>query len=134
MELPLKGGCACGAVRYECSAMPLGMGNCHCRDCQYASGTSHSSVLSVPARAVSIKGEPQYFETVSNAGVTVRRGFCKKCGSPLFSMSEAGEEFMAIKAASLDDPTCFEPSIDTWTSSAQPWCVFSPTTQKLQRA
>lgn len=29
--LPFFGGCACGAVRYECMAPPLRMVNCHCR-------------------------------------------------------------------------------------------------------
>ncbi len=32
------GGCLCGAVRDECSADALFMGNCHCRDCQKANG------------------------------------------------------------------------------------------------
>jgi hypothetical protein len=34
MPAPFSGGCACGAIRYECSAEPIVMGNCHCRDCQ----------------------------------------------------------------------------------------------------
>ena len=29
--MPFAGGCACGAIRYECSAEPLFMGNCHCQ-------------------------------------------------------------------------------------------------------
>ena len=33
MAVPFTGGCACGAIRYECTAEPLYMGNCHCRDC-----------------------------------------------------------------------------------------------------
>ena len=34
MPASFSGGCACGAIRYECSAAPLMMLNCHCRDCQ----------------------------------------------------------------------------------------------------
>jgi hypothetical protein len=49
MTAPFTGGCACGAVRYECTAEPLGSINCHCRDCQRASGTAYASVLRVPA-------------------------------------------------------------------------------------
>ena len=40
MAAPFTGGCACGAVRYECSAEPLMMGNCHCRDFLRATGVS----------------------------------------------------------------------------------------------
>ena len=30
MDLPFGGGCACGAIRYECAGAPRYMGNCHC--------------------------------------------------------------------------------------------------------
>jgi hypothetical protein len=36
MATRFTGGCLGGAVRYECSADPLFMGNRHCRDCQKA--------------------------------------------------------------------------------------------------
>ena len=38
MNVPFGGGCACGAIRYECAGAPRYMGNCHCRDCQQATG------------------------------------------------------------------------------------------------
>jgi hypothetical protein len=48
------GGCACGAIRYECAAEPIVMFNCHCRDCQRASGGPYSAVVYVPAKAFKI--------------------------------------------------------------------------------
>jgi len=41
MSTSLTGGCQCGAVRYECSVEPLFTGNCHCRDCQKATGGAY---------------------------------------------------------------------------------------------
>ena len=35
------GGCLCGAVRYSLANAPVGTGQCHCKDCQRASGTGH---------------------------------------------------------------------------------------------
>jgi hypothetical protein len=37
-KLPFTGGCVCGAIRYECSAAPIMMFKCHCRDCQQVTG------------------------------------------------------------------------------------------------
>ncbi len=51
------GGCMCGAVRYECSAAPMFMGNCHCRDCQRASGGGYAPAIGVPRSAVKITGD-----------------------------------------------------------------------------
>ena len=56
MPTPFTGGCACGAIRYECSADPILSLNCHCRDCQRASGSPFATVLLVPQDAVKITG------------------------------------------------------------------------------
>jgi hypothetical protein len=45
MPQKLSGGCACSAIRYECDADPVIMMNCHCRDCQKASGSAYAVSL-----------------------------------------------------------------------------------------
>ena len=54
MEIPFTGGCACAAIRYECLALPLRMVNCHCRDCQIASGSAYSPTLIMARSAVKL--------------------------------------------------------------------------------
>jgi len=44
-----SGGCECGAIRYECSAEPIVMFNCHCRACQQISGGPDVPVVLLPA-------------------------------------------------------------------------------------
>lgn len=40
VSVPFTGGCACGAIRSDCSAAPLLVWKCHCRDCQRATGSA----------------------------------------------------------------------------------------------
>jgi hypothetical protein len=129
----LTGACACGAVRYECSATPVVCANCHCRDCQRSSGGAFVPTVVVPAAALVVKGEPRYHTVVRENGALVRRAFCGDCGSPLFGASSRASELVGIKVASLDDPSWFRPMLDLWTDSAQPWDHMDPTVPKLAR-
>src|SRR6266850_6568057 len=82
MKLPFTGGCACGAIRYECTAEPIMMFKCHCRDCQQVTGGAFVAGLLVSKSAFHLtKGELRYHFTPSLAGGKHRRGFCVGCGS-----------------------------------------------------
>ena len=131
MPASFTGGCACGAIRYECNAEPTAMFNCHCRDCQRATGTAFSAVVYVPAKAFKItKGAPRYYSTSSGAVGHNKRGFCADCGSRLFGGGT--DEGQGINAASLDDPTLFKPQMHIWTSDAQPWDQMGPKLPKFE--
>ena len=133
MPIPFSGGCACGAIRYECSAEPVVSWQCHCRDCQHASGSAFSAILYVPKEALRITGESKYYDVKGESGNTVSRGFCPQCGSPVLAKAGGWPEFMAIWAATLDDPSWFSPVVDIWTSSAQPWDSLHPQISKYAR-
>ncbi len=69
MSTSLTGGCQCGAVRYECSAEPLFTGNCHCRDCQKATGGAYVPAFAVPVQSVKITGDVKYYEVARTAAI-----------------------------------------------------------------
>ena len=133
MKVPFEGGCACKLIRYKVAVEPLVMAHCHCRDCQYSSGTGHSSVLVVPISEVNIAGKPKYYESKASDGNVVRRGFCPECGTPMFSVSEAYKDVMGIKAATLDYPSEFQPVADAWMSRTLLWDVTDPATYKFEK-
>ena len=126
----IKGGCACGAVRYECSADPMMGGNCYCRDCQQSTGTAMASVMLVPKDALKITGELKHFETTGDSGGKVSRGFCPNCGSPILSLISTMDSMVALKAGSLDDPSIFKPMFQVYMKSAPPW---APTRDDLPK-
>lgn len=128
-----SGGCACGAIRYTIDGDPIVMLNCHCRDCQQASGSGHAAFMVVPKGAVQLRGEPRYHRIVGNGGKYVERGFCANCGSQVVCRMERMPDLLGLHAGSLDDPAQYKPAMDIFTTSAQPWDHMSPDTQKLPR-
>ena len=126
MAQKLSGGCACGAVRYECSVDPVVMFNCHCRDCQRASGSAYAAIVVVPKAAVEMRGEPRYHKIAGGSGNAIERGFCPTCGSHVADQLERVPGILALQAGSLDDPSTYRPKMDVFTSSAQPWDHMDP--------
>ena len=130
-----NGGCACGAVRYECSAEPILSFNCHCRDCQLASGSAFGSFPVVWADSFRLlAGEPKFYRKMSDTGRPMLRGFCSECGSPLIIRAPYRPKIVFIHAASLDDPSSHKPTTDIFTDSAQPWGVMAADLEKCPGA
>jgi hypothetical protein len=132
MIVPFVGGCACGAIRYECTAEPLYMGNCHCRDCQRATGSAYFPAVGVSETAFRLTtGAPASYEKLADSGNTMRRAFCAQCGAPVFLTNSARPNLVVLYAGSLDDPSWVQPARDIYTASAQPWDVMNPALPKF---
>jgi hypothetical protein len=133
MSQKLAGGCACGAIRFECDVDPIIMLTCHCRDCQRASGSGYAPVVLVPKTGVKLRGEPRYYGIIGDAGKAVERGFCQTCGSQVTMKMQRFPDALGLQAGCLDDPSIYEPKMDIFTASAQPWDHMDPNLQKYTR-
>lgn len=129
-----SGGCACGGIRYEAAAKPLAMFHCHCRDCQRSSGGPFSSFVLVPTEAFRlVKGALRFHACPSEAGGMTRRGFCPDCGSPIQSSPDSVPQIVALRTASVDDPSWFQPQMNVWTSDAHTWDAMDPALPKFTK-
>ena len=124
------GGCACGAIRYTCEGEPSVMLNCHCRDCQRATGSAYAAFVLFTKAAVALKGEPRYHKVIGGSGKPIERGFCQDCGSPVSVRLGAVPGIIGFHAASLDDPAMFKPAMDLFTASAHAWDLMHDYTLK----
>lgn len=133
-ESHLTGGCACGAIRYESTGDVLVAVNCHCKDCQRESGSGYAAILGVASAGFRItKGTPRHYDTTAESGHIARRKFCGDCGCRLFGEPGSAPHMITIRAASLDDPTVFRPTLDIYTECAQPWDHMNPELRKTPR-
>jgi hypothetical protein len=118
----ITGGCACGKVRFKLTGPPMGVGVCHCLDCQKASGggPSYSAIVARDAFEVT-KGEAKVYKSRADSGADVGRAFCVECGTPLWSGLGAESPILPVKLGALDDSASLAPSLHLYTVSAKTW-------------
>ncbi|MGR8935162.1 MAG: GFA family protein [Gammaproteobacteria bacterium] len=122
----LKGGCLCGAVRYEVSIAPAIAGFCYCESCRKLSGSGHAFLALVPEAAMKISGNIRGFEWKADSGNTVTTSFCPTCGSPLFGKNSGMPDMVAFRVASLDDPDAISPQMAVYTKRVLSWDCLDP--------
>jgi hypothetical protein len=99
-----RGGCLCGAVRYEVLAPLRAVVACHCSQCRRTSGhhVAATQVASADLRWVADAGLKWY-----RSSDHAERGFCTVCGGNLFwrPLPQGPQAHTSIMAGTLDAPT-----------------------------
>jgi hypothetical protein len=113
-----RGGCLCGAVRYEVAGSYANPCYCHCRSCRLAAGAPM-----VPWATF----ERQRFR-ITHGTLTERRssarawrGFCSACGTTLTYRNEARDAELDVTLATLDQPGAIVPQMHLWVAEKLPW-------------
>lgn len=116
----LKGGCYCGAVKYEIHGQLLMFAHCHCPDCRKFTGSAFSATLVTAADGFKItRGEDHLVPYPSSPGK--HRFFCPTCGCHLFLRTAHRPGMVFVRAGSLDDDPQVKPQAHFWTSKKAPW-------------
>jgi hypothetical protein len=115
-----RGGCLCGAVRYEVRGAAANPCYCHCRSCRLAGGAP------MVAWATFAR---EHFAIVRGAlaehrsSARVWRGCCAACGSALTYRNEARVAEIDLTLATLDEPQRIAPQMHVWVADKLPWLV-----------
>ncbi len=118
----LKGGCACGAVRYELAESPMIVHACHCRDCQRITGGAFVINLWIERNLVQVSGEPRSYMLAGGSGKPHEVFFCGSCGTYVWSRYHgAPGDALFVRAGTLDNPESVKPDIHIFTRSKVPW-------------
>jgi hypothetical protein len=118
-ELPLTGGCGCGAARFEVTAPLTGALYCHCTRCQRRTGTAAGATARVQPGSVRIvAGEEHIREWRPPDGMP--KAFCVQCGSALFARTPEGE-IRGVRLGAFDRDPGIRPSMHQFVDYAAPW-------------
>jgi hypothetical protein len=119
-EMPLHGGCGCGAVRFEVAAPLVSANYCHCTRCQRRSGTAASAnARPQPGSFRIVRGEESVRAWRPQGGW--EKCFCGECGSALFSRHPEDAESMSIRLGTFDGDPGIKPSVRQFVTYAASW-------------
>lgn len=120
MDNPIKGGCLCGAVRFEITGKPLSLSYCHCSRCRKQAGLSAAVLMVRRADFRLTAGVDRIRRFVPEPPFKHKRAFCGTCGSPLGEPSEAHDVF-PIAASALDNDPGVRPVLHQNLSALPAW-------------
>lgn len=119
-DLPLTGGCLCGAVRFEVTEPPVGAGYCHCRRCQLRTGTAASvQVQIIPGSLHITSGEELLGAYRPPDGFP--KFFCSECGGALWSSHPESGLPVGIRMGVFDEDPGVRPSYRQFVAYAASW-------------
>jgi hypothetical protein len=120
VELPLTGGCLCGAVRFEVSEPLVSSGYCHCTRCQRRTGTAASPGARIaPGSLRVLSGEELIRAYEPDDGFA--KVFCSACGSSLWSRSQQDPDVVSIRLGAFDADPGIRPTYRQFVAYAAPW-------------
>lgn len=119
-ELPLTGGCNCGAVRYEIIEPLVAASYCHCKRCQRRSGAAASpSAHPAPGSFRITQGEDRLKSWQPEYGG--EKWFCGDCGSSIYGNNPSHPDPIGVRMGTFDDDPGVRPSTRAFVASAAPW-------------
>ena len=91
----IRGGCLCGAIRYESTGLPYNVTHCHCEDCRKSAGAAFATWASFRRDNFQFtKGRPREIECARRV-----RAFCATCGTALTFMSQSDADEVDVTVA-----------------------------------
>jgi hypothetical protein len=118
-ELPLSGGCGCGAVRFEIDAPLTGALYCHCTRCQRRTGAGVGATGRIrPGSLRIVAGEEHVREWRPEGGMP--KAFCGLCGSGVLARKPDGE-VVGVRLGAIDGDPGVRPSMHQFVAYAAPW-------------
>ena len=117
-KLPWSARCRCEQIRMTISAPPLITMACHCTGCQRMTASAYSLSIAVPAEGFAVtQGEP----AIGGLHGPDRHHHCPHCKSWLFTRPEGLDFMVNVRASMLEDPTWFQPYVETSRAEGFPW-------------
>lgn len=117
-----KGGCVCGAVRFQATGHPCRVSLCSCSWCRKRTGSLLSVSVYFGKEQVELLGsELKTHRLKSDAGRWIECQFCTQCGSALTWTLEFLPDYRGIAGGAFDDPAFIRPERYVYSQNKPGW-------------
>ncbi|RDW58581.1 GFA family protein [Aspergillus mulundensis] len=133
------GNCLCEAVRYEMYGKPINSAVCHCNSCQQFSGSAFMANCWYKEEDFKVvRGQEcirTYNEEGTTTGGTMKRSFCKTCGSSLFQQTAGLQraKIISVTSGTMNNRSLCQPGLEVWCSNRRDWVSLNHNGEKLDR-
>jgi len=112
--------CSCGQLRIEVEGAPLGVGVCHCFECQRRTGSVFAALASFAA-PFKVTGRATEYVRAGDQGARFRFRFCPTCGTTVFHTEEGSDGSVSVAVGAFADPTFPAPQVSVYDCRRHAW-------------
>ena len=117
---PIRGGCLCGAVRYEVTEPFVSASYCHCTRCQRRTGSAAAASGRIAPGSLRVtSGEELIAAWAPPEGFL--KCFCRACGGALWSQDPDDAEAIGVRLGTVDGDPGIRPAYRQFVAYAAPW-------------
>lgn len=120
--------CSCGQLRIEVQGEPVGVGVCHCLECQRRTGSVFAALAAFSA-PYEVSGTATEYVRAGDQGARFRFRFCPVCGTNLFHTEEGHEESVSVAVGAFADPGFTPPQDSVYDCRRHAWVQLPPETR-----
>lgn len=116
----VRGGCLCGAVRFEIDLPSKWCAHCHCSMCRRAHGAGYVTWVGFDSghfKLLSGDHHLKWYESSPGA----RRGFCRECGSAMLFESARWPDETHVALGCIEDAIDRVPEANAFISAHVDW-------------
>ena len=116
----VRGGCLCGAIRFEADPPFRSANHCHCSRCRRHSGASGCVQAQIPRERFRLLSGQESLRVYGRDEGAVK-AFCRVCGSSVFGGKWPEGEWVSIRMGAFDDDPGIRVLLHTFVDDRAPW-------------
>lgn len=129
----MKAECQCGQLTVELPGPTPAVVACHCIACQRRTGSPFGLMAYYAADQLTIEGDAQRYERLTDEGNTFETFFCPTCGSTVYARAGKHPTMIGVAVGTIADLDFQPPVRSVWEQTMHRWVTMPGDVQHFPR-